>query len=169
MGAFGFESAASTESATDTLDIKEKNLDTGLSLDFLGSPGVVLYNICEDGKAGSRTGITGRMFINARDHALFYVAAKTSARLRPPLPDVSLPAVCHSVEIYTPLKETLSFVCQQLLSLYATNSTDLICFCDGSINSSLGREGSLTRVCWFLPQIVGNLGAIELHIRAYKM
>jgi hypothetical protein len=81
------------------------------------------------------------MFIEARDHALFHVAAKTSARLRLPLPDVTLPAVCHPVDIYTTFKETGSFVRQQLLRLYASNPTDLICFRDGSINSSLGREG----------------------------
>ena len=79
--------------------------------------------------------------MEARDHALFHAAARTSARLPPPLPDVSLPAASYPDKIYPTVKETGSFVLQQLLRLYATNSTDLSRFCDGSIDSSAEIEG----------------------------
>lgn len=94
------------------------------------------------------------MFMEARDHALFHAAARTSARLPPPLPDVSLPAASYPDKIYPTVKETGFFMFQQLLRVHATNPTDLICLCEGSINSSVGREGNPSRVSWFLPQII---------------
>lgn len=109
------------------------------------------------------------MFMEARDHALFHVAARTSARLPSPLPDVSLPAASNPDKIYPTVKETGSFVLQQLLRVYATNPTDLICFCDGSINSSVGLVGK-THACLLVPPTdsrdpLGQLSYIYGHIK----
>jgi hypothetical protein len=99
------------------------------------------FNVREERKESP--GELGSMCMGARDHALFHVAAKTSARLHLHFQMPLLPAACNPVEIYTTVKKTGSFVLQQRLGIYATNPTALICFYDGLINSSLGREGKL--------------------------
>ncbi len=81
------------------------------------------------------------IFKEARDPALFHITARTSARLPPQLPDVSLSAASNPNKIYPTVKEAGSFVLQELLRVYATSPTDLSCFCNGSIDYSAGREG----------------------------
>lgn len=92
--------------------------------------------------------------METRDRALFYVAAKTSARLRPPLPDATLPAVCHPVEIYTTLKETGSFVHQisQIIRDQSYGPHLLLRRLDQLQRRDV--KGNPTRASWFLPQIV---------------